>query len=84
MKTSDTVLRKIYLALYWKGYEWEGVGNRTELQYINPHSYGHQRFFPVLQGCSPEARGPSSLLGAGFLYHILSPKLIEFLVHSVI
>ena len=22
---------------------WEGVGDRTELQYIDPHSYGHQR-----------------------------------------
>ena len=38
----------------------------------------------------PEARGPSSLLGAGFLYHILSPnwsgiqKLLEFPVHLVI
>ena len=32
---------------------WEGVGNRTELQYIDPHSYGHRRcVFLVLQGCS--------------------------------
>ena len=22
---------------------WEGVGDRTELQHIDPHSYGHQR-----------------------------------------
>ena len=27
---------------------WEGVGDRTELQHIDPHSYGHQCFFPVL------------------------------------
>ena len=52
MKTSDTVLRKIYLSLYLKGFVWEGVGDRTELQYIDPHSYGHQRcVFLVLKGC---------------------------------
>ena len=44
---------------------WKGVGDRTELQHIDPHSYGHQRFFPILLGC------PASL-GAGFLYRILS------------
>ena len=52
---------------------WEGVGDRTELQYIDPHSYGHQRWvFLVLQGCStggPEAHSA----GCGFLYRILSP-----------
>ena len=112
MKTSDTVLRKIKLSLYWKGCEWKGVGDRTELQHIDPHSYGHQRFFPVLLGCSTGGLGaqplwvlvsstasylqlvwsPNSqsgafglpLLGAGFLYRILSPtglvsKLTDFL-----
>ena len=38
---------------------WEGAGDRTELQYFDPHSYGRQRcVFLVLQGCStggPEA-----------------------------
>ena len=29
-------LRKIYLSLYLKGFVWEGVGDRTELQHINP------------------------------------------------
>ena len=44
IKTSDTVLRKIYLSLYLKGLcLWEGVGDRTELQHIDSHSYGHQR-----------------------------------------
>ena len=51
---------------------WEGVGDRTELQHIDPHSYGHQRFFPVLLGWSTGGWGPASL-GAGFLYRILSP-----------
>ena len=41
IKTSDTVLRKIHFSFYWKGCVWEGVGDRTELQHIDPHSYGH-------------------------------------------
>ena len=43
IQTSDTVLRKIYLSLYCKVCVWEGDGDRIELQYIGPHSYGHQR-----------------------------------------
>ena len=64
---------------------WEGVGDRTELQHIDPHSYGHQRcVFLVLQGCSTGGPGLRFLLSAGFLYHILSPtslisKLTDFL-----
>ena len=56
---------------------WEGVGDRTKLQHIDPDSYGHQRcVFLVLQCCSQ--------LDAGFLYRILSPnsrisKLTDFL-----
>ena len=42
---------------------WEGVGDRTELQHIDPHSYGHQRFFPVLLGCS--TGWPGAPLSAG-------------------
>ena len=63
---------------------WEGVGDRTELQHIDPHSYGHQRCsFSFSRAVQPEARGPT-LLCAGFLYHILSPnspisKLTDFL-----
>ena len=33
--------RKIYLSLYWKGCVWEVVGDWTELQHIDRHSYGH-------------------------------------------
>ena len=52
---------------------WEGVGDRTELQYIDPHSYGHQRcVFLVLQGCSTGGPGPHSA-GCGFsLPHLVS------------
>ena len=47
---------------------WEGVGDRTELQHIDPHSSGHNSVsFPFSW-----AWGPASL-GAGFLYRILSP-----------
>ena len=74
--------RKIYLSLYLKGLcVWEGFGDRTELQHTDPHSYGHQCFFPVLLMLLN--RRPT-LLGAGFLYRILSPtglvsKLTDFL-----
>ena len=40
---------------------WEGVGDRTELQHIDPHSYGHQHFFPVLLGCSTGGLGAQPL-----------------------
>ena len=52
---------------------WEGVGDRTELQYIDPHSYGRQRcVFLVLQGCSTE--GPGAQLSAE--YWLFIPHLI--------
>ena len=83
--TSDAVLRKIYLSLYLKGFcVWEGVGDQTELQHIDPHSIGHNRVsFPFSWAAQPEAWGPT-LLGVSFLYRILSPtglvsKLIDFL-----
>ena len=61
IKTSETVLRKIYLSLYWKGCVWEGVWHRTELQHIDPHSIGHNRVsFPFSWAAQPEPRGPAS------------------------
>ena len=52
---------------------WEGVGDRTELQHIDPHSIGHNSVsFPFSWAAQPEAWGPT-LLGAGFLYRILYP-----------
>ena len=68
IKTSDTVLRKIYLSLYLKGLCVRGSWwpNRTAT-YWPPHSYGHQTFLSRSLGCS-STRGPgdSSLLGAVF------------------
>ena len=73
IKTSDTVLRKIYLSFYWKGCVWEGVGDRTELQHIDLHSIGQNHVsFPFSLAAQPGAWGRASL-GAGFLYRILSP-----------
>ena len=94
-------LEKYTSHFIWKGCVWEGFGDRTELQHIDPHSYGHQHFFPVLLVCSTGGPGASPLwvlvfstasylqlvwsptaqsgawglplLGAGFLYRILSP-----------
>ena len=87
IKTSeDTVLWKIYLSLYLKGLCVRGSWrpNRTKT-YWPPHSYGHQRFFPVLQGCS--TGGPGAQLSAGCwlsLPHLVSKlsdlqKLTDFL-----
>ena len=58
----------------------EGVGDRTELQHIDPHSYGHQCFFPIHLGCSTGGLG-SSLSGCWFsLPHLISnsdPQLLN-------
>ena len=40
---------------------WEGVGDRTELQHIDPHSYGHQHFFPIILGYSTGGLGAQPL-----------------------
>ena len=53
-------LENIYLSIYLQGSKglcgvllWEGAGDQTELQYIDPYSYGRQRcVFLVLRGCS--------------------------------
>ena len=120
MKTSDTVLLEKYISHFiWKDCVWEGVGNRTELQHIDPRSTGHNRVsFPFSWAAQPGDWGPSlsgrcshssispnwsvlllvwsptataqsgawgpTLLGAAFLYRILSPtglvsKLTDFL-----
>ena len=61
IKTSEDFFKKIYLSLYLKGLcVWVGVGDRTELQHIDPHSIGHNRFFPVLQCCSTGGSGAHS------------------------
>ena len=51
--TSEDFFKRYSSHFIWKGCVWEGVWDRTELQYIDPHSYSHQRcVFLVFQGCS--------------------------------
>ena len=59
-KTSEDFFNKICTSHFiCNKCVWEGVGDRTELIYFDPHSYSRQRcVFLVLQGCStggPEA-----------------------------
>ena len=81
IKTSeDTSLEKYTSHFMRKGSKgllkvllWEGVGEGTELQHIDPHSYGHNSVsFPFSWSAQAGAWGPT-LLGAGFLYRTLSP-----------
>ena len=74
---SEDFFKKIYRSLYLKGCVWEGAGDRTELQHIDPHSYGHQRcVFLVLQGRSTE--GPSAhSAGCGLSLLLLSPTGLQ-------
>ena len=64
---------------------WEGVGDRTELQHIDPTLMAISVVsFTFSRAAQPEAQGPSSRLDACFLYRILSPtglisKLTDFL-----
>ena len=53
MNNNETVLLEKYTSDFtWKVCVWEGVGDRTELQYIDPQSYGHlRRVFLVLESC---------------------------------
>ena len=39
-QTSENFFNKIYLSLYCNVCMLEGAGDRIELQYIDPHSYG--------------------------------------------
>ena len=73
IKTGDTVLLEKYTSHFiWKGCVWEGVGDRTELQHIDPHSYGHRRFFPVHLGCSTVGLGASLSGTCSSIQHLLS------------
>ena len=55
IKTSDTVFLEKYTSHFiWKGCVWEGAGDRTELQHIDPHSIGHNRVsFPFSWAAQP-------------------------------
>ena len=68
-----TVPRRIYLSLYWKGWVWEGVGDRTELQHIDPHSIGHNCFsLPFSWAAQPGDWRPSLSGTCSLIQHLLS------------
>ena len=73
MKTSEDFFKKYTYHFIWKVCVWEGVGDRTELRYIDPHSYGHQLcVFLVLQDCSTGGLGAHSA-GCGLsLLHLVT------------
>ena len=61
---------------------WEGVEDRNELQHIDPHSYGHQCFFPVfLMLLNRRPGGPLCLVMASSTTscHQRVSKLTDFL-----
>ena len=68
IKTSDTVLRKIYLSLYWKGCVREGVGDRTKLQHIDPTLLAIIAFLFRSPGVLNWGPGGKASLG-----HVLTP-----------
>ena len=66
-----SLLEKYTSHFIWKVCVWEGVGDRTELQHIDPHFIGHNCVsLPFSWAAQPGAWGPT-LLGAGFLCHHL-------------
>ena len=75
--------RKKYTSHFiWKGCVWEGVGDRTELQHIDPHSIGHNRVsFPFSWTAQLGTWGPS-LSGKCSHSSIFSPtRLISKLIN---
>ena len=88
-KDEQQSLEKYTSHFIWKGWVWEGVGDRTELQYIDPHSYGHNSVSFPFSWAAPLGPWGPSLSGCWFsLPHLISnssdSQLIEFPVHCVI
>ena len=53
-------LEKYTSHFIWKGCVWEGLGDRTELHHIDPHSIGHNSVsFPFSWAAQPGVWGPS-------------------------
>ena len=72
MKTSGHKSLEKYISHFiWKGCVWVGVRDRTELQHIDPHSYGHNIVsFPFSCVAQWGPGGPASL---GHGLHATSP-----------
>ena len=66
-------LEKYTSHFIWKGCVWEGVGEWTELQHIDPHSIGHNRVsVPFSWAAQPGASGPSLSGTCSSIQHLLS------------
>ena len=84
IKTSEDFFKKYtshFIERVRKGslkvFLWEGVGDWTELQYIDPHSYGHQRcVFLVLLMLNRRPGGPLCWLSLLYLITNSSSKLL--------
>ena len=73
IKTSDTVLRKLYLSLYFKGLRVRGSWRPNRTATYWPPLYWPSAFLSRSPGLLNRGPGVSASLGAGFLYRILSP-----------
>ena len=73
LRRATQFFRKIYVSFYWKGCVWEGVGDRKELQHIDPHSYGHNSVsFPFSWAAQTGAWRPSLSGTWSSFQHLLS------------
>ena len=81
IKTSGhSSLEKYTSHFIWKGSKgllkvllWEGVGDQTELQHIDPHSYGHNSVsFLLSWAAQPGAWGPSLSGTCSSFQHLIS------------
>ena len=67
-------LEKYTSHFIWKGCVWEGVGDRIELQHIDPYSSGHNSVsFPFSWAAQPGAWVGEASLGHGSHSSIFSP-----------
>ena len=86
-RRAKTSLKKYTSHFIWKVCAWEGVGDRTELQHIDTHSYSHQScVFLVLKSCStggPEAHSAGCGLSLPHLVTNGSPNSLTSCLHRV-
>ena len=72
IKTSDSSLEKYTSHFISKGCVREGVGDRTELQHIDPHSYGHKSVSFPFWAAQPGALGPNLSGTCSSIQHLIS------------
>ena len=76
--SKDTSLEKYTSHFIWKGCVWEGVGDWTELQHIDPYSYGdHSLSFGGVRGAMVIVAG----YGHGDTSSNPGPDWLHFTLH---